>query len=628
MNINDEREASGAAGAARRAGDDRMTRYERPLQLAIEAAKRAGAILREDFHRTGGPRGSGGHAEADVAADVAIRDALAETGWGYRSEEVSPGGRARDSHLWLVDPNDGTSAYLEGRRGSAVSIALLRGGVPVLGVVYAFAYPDDAGDLVTWAEGCGPMRRNGTGVSRSLAGRRIKVGETVLVSHAADRASEANAVLVHPARFRALPSIAYRLAVVAVGEAVAAVSLNGPCGWDYAGGHALVCASGGELLDERGKPVTYGPDGESQTSACFGGAPAAVAVLAKKSWQAVLHGRREQSPLARLAPGHAVPDLSRLRRAQGCLAGQLAGDALGGLVEFRGPRDIASQYPDGVRELADGGTWNTLAGQPTDDSEMALTLARTLVETGTFDQGLVRGAYQTWMRSGPFDSGGTTQNALLGSTTDALDTYLARVARRNADSKANGSVMRASVLGIASTGRPLEAADWARRDSALTHPNPVCVAASAAFVAGVATAIDTGDASACLAAARAAANGQAEVLDALSRAEASPPDDFMSHAGLVTIAIQNAFYQVLHAPTLEDGVVDTIMRGGDTDTNGAIAGALLGALYGRDAIPAQWLTAILCCRPAAAGGAGHPRPKEYWPVDVLELAERLLLLAA
>jgi ADP-ribosylglycohydrolase len=80
------------------------------------------------------------------------------------------------------------------------------------------------------------------------------------------------------------------------------------------------------------------------------------------------------------------PDLrSELSRAQGCLLGQLAGDALGSLVEFQPPEEIRRSYPDGVRELADGGTWNTIAGQPTDDSEMALLLARMLTGRGAHD---------------------------------------------------------------------------------------------------------------------------------------------------------------------------------------------------------------------------------------------------
>ena len=75
-----------------------------------------------------------------------------------------------------------------------------------------------------------------------------------------------------------------------------------------------------------------------------------------------------------------------LNRAQGCLLGQLAGDSLGSLVEFWAPDDIRREYPSGVRELADGGTWNSIAGQPTDDSEMALSLARMLVEQRRYDR--------------------------------------------------------------------------------------------------------------------------------------------------------------------------------------------------------------------------------------------------
>ena len=68
-----------------------------------------------------------------------------------------------------------------------------------------------------------------------------------------------------------------------------------------------------------------------------------------------------------------------------------------------------------------------------------------------------------------------------------------------------------------------------------------------------------------------------------------------------------------------------VMRGGDTDTNAAICGALLGAVYGRDAVPDQWAECVLNCRPEA--GRPHvfqPRPECFWPVDALELAERLI----
>ena len=65
---------------------------------------------------------------------------------------------------WVVDPHDGTRAFLEGRRGSAVSIALLRRGEPVLGVVYAPSSPDRGPDMIAWAEGAG-ITRNGQPVA-------------------------------------------------------------------------------------------------------------------------------------------------------------------------------------------------------------------------------------------------------------------------------------------------------------------------------------------------------------------------------------------------------------------------------------------------------------------------------
>src|SRR3974390_383043 len=121
-------------------------------------------MLREEFHRAGGPRGEGGHAEIDEIAEAEIHRILsgAWPQYGYRGEELGFKGGPRDSgrHTWVVDPNDGTSDFLRGFRGSSVAIALLRAGHPVLGVVYAYCAPDSAGDLVSWAEGCGPVRRN------------------------------------------------------------------------------------------------------------------------------------------------------------------------------------------------------------------------------------------------------------------------------------------------------------------------------------------------------------------------------------------------------------------------------------------------------------------------------------
>ena len=81
----------------------------------------------------------------------------------------------------------------------------------------------------------------------------------------------------------------------------------------------------------------------------------------------------------------------------------------------------------------------------------------------------------------------------------------------------------------------------------------------------------------------------------------------------------------MHAPSLEAAVVATVREGGDTDTNAAICGALVGAVTGRDGVPSQWQRMVLSCRPMP--GYSHltqPRPALFWPADALTLAERLL----
>lgn len=117
------------------------------------------------------------------------------------------------------------------------------------------------------------------------------------------------------------------------------------------------------------------------------------------------------------------------------------------------------------------------------------------------------------------------------------------------------------------------------------------------------------------------------VVEAVTKASSQPPDDYSTKMGWVLIALQNAFWQLLHAENLEEGIVSTVSAGGDTDTNAAIAGALLGAVWGRDAVPRHWQDRILSCRPILGiVRITRTRPEAFWPVDALWLAERLLWL--
>lgn len=317
---------------------------------------------------------------------------------------------------------------------------------------------------------------------------------------------------------------------------------------------------------------------------------------------------------------HDTDNLNTLSRAQGCLLGQLAGDSLGSLVEFQSPSRILAQFPRGLRDLADGGVWNTLAGQPTDDSEMALSLARMLVRYREYAPARARVKYLEWMHSRPFDIGNTTASGLSGHPMIA--------------SQANGALMRISPLGIFGARHELTlVADWARQDAAITHPHPICGEINALYAMAIAEVIRSGCTPAELY--RKISDWASSPLlyseevraDVLSAASQEHPDGDLSGSkqGWVRIAFRNALWQLLHAPDLESGIINTVMRGGDTDTTAAICGALLGAVYGRDAVPLRWCEAILSCRPEAGRpGVCQPRPECYWPMDCLELAAQLL----
>jgi len=310
-----------------------------------------------------------------------------------------------------------------------------------------------------------------------------------------------------------------------------------------------------------------------------------------------------------------------LDRVQGCLIGQLVGDALGSLVEFKTAESIITKYPDGVREMVDGGTWDTIAGQPTDDSELALMLARTLVKNKSFDVEEVHKAYLYWLNSHPFDRGDTIVSGLIGE--------------HNPDSQANGALMRISPLGIFGVNYDLKlVADWARQDAAITHIHQICQDINALFCMAIAHVIRTScDATQLY---EQIVNWHTEmntpntevndiIRKVIQDSAKSPPEDFIILQGWVLIAFQNALYQLLHAPSVEDAIVNTVMMGGDTDTNAAICGALLGAVYGLDAIPNRWTETILNCRPQQGlQNVRRPRPECFWPVDALELAEQLL----
>jgi ADP-ribosyl-[dinitrogen reductase] hydrolase len=308
---------------------------------------------------------------------------------------------------------------------------------------------------------------------------------------------------------------------------------------------------------------------------------------------------------------------TKLQKAQGCLMGLISGDNLGALVEFQKKPAIAKVYPDGFHNLQDGGTFNLRKGQPTDDGEMALTLARSIIAEKGLKKTKVLSAYKTWSRSNPFDIGNTIGHSLWNND---IDEY----------SASNGALMRIAPVGIygASLNDLEKVGKLAVKDASCTHNNDIAFEVNQIYAKAIALAIQTEDITATVLYEKMLSWATLdEVIDRMKKAKTKMPSKMDTVTkGYCLVAFQATLYQLLHTSDIRQALSDIISEGGDTDTNAAIAGALFGALYGIESIPKQWQEAVLSCESKEGTATEHPRPEIYWPTDVLEIAEQLLLI--
>jgi len=307
---------------------------------------------------------------------------------------------------------------------------------------------------------------------------------------------------------------------------------------------------------------------------------------------------------------------------RGSVLGALIGDAAGATLEFLGRRPTADEVEQALC-LPGGGVWRVAPGQITDDGEMTLALYRALVGHDKFPLDAVGSNYVEWFRSRPFDFGGTTHRALEGldPKTESLGLLmLERTGSRNPESKANGSLMRASALGVWSAGVGIEhAVEAARLDARLTHPNPTCQWAEAAYVVAIRhLMLNPGQSDLAFQASKEVVSvqsdeGAQEVLAWLSDAKDGKLPDCHPLAGFVRIAFTRAFAHLLEQTEFTEAIRATLVGGGDTDTNACIVGGLLGALHGRKGLPSEMIESILNCDTSQ----GRERPEWLRPAFVL-----------
>jgi myo-inositol-1(or 4)-monophosphatase len=238
---------------------DPKLRARSALAALTDAALKAGVIAMRDFRpgeKTSASvsfkRGGSPVTSADLAVDAylgtRLRTAFPHAGW-LSEETADDPARLERAELIVVDPIDGTRAYLTGDPRWTVAIALVSDGRPIAGVVHAPAL----GETYAAAAGCGATH-NGAPLdafARPPRAQPLIGGPRAMIEAMARRLGVALEAAPR------IPSLALRLARVASGALDLALASADAHDWDVAAADAILSESGAPLIDAHGQPLRY-----------------------------------------------------------------------------------------------------------------------------------------------------------------------------------------------------------------------------------------------------------------------------------------------------------------------------------------------------------------------------------
>ena len=264
-------------------------------------------------------------------------------------------------------------------------------------------------------------------------------------------------------------------------------------------------------------------------------------------------------------------------RARAAFIGMAIGDALGATVEFMTASEIAAKYGT-FRDIVGGGWLQLKPGQVTDDTEMALCIARAIVQNQGWSLEAVADNFAAWLKSRPVDCGDTCRKGIRA--------YMLKGQLESPPNEwdaGNGAAMRIlpAVLFSFPDGELLK--KYVIEQAHITHNNPVSDAACLCLGQLMHMAL-------C----GAGKNQLRRTVDGL--VTRFPTFAFTPYRGLATGYVVDTMQTVCHwfflGRSFEECLVGTVNQGADADTTGAICGMLAGAYYGMEAIPKRWIKKV------------------------------------
>lgn len=260
-------------------------------------------------------------------------------------------------------------------------------------------------------------------------------------------------------------------------------------------------------------------------------------------------------------------------RATAAFMGMAIGDALGATVEFMTSTEIAQKY--GIfKEIVGGGWLRLKAGDVTDDTEMALCIARAIIKIKGWNLQEIGENFATWLKKRPPDVGDTCRKGIR-----RFMMYGTLESPPNEWDAGNGAAMRIIPVVLFTFADKELLKKYMIEQAHITHNNPVSDAACLCLGSMLHLAIS-------------GASKSRLRKEADSLVQEFPTFKFEPYRGLstgyVVDTLQTVFHYFFKGRNFEECLVSTVNQGGDADTTGAICGMLAGAYYGMDGIPKRW----------------------------------------
>jgi ADP-ribosyl-[dinitrogen reductase] hydrolase len=256
------------------------------------------------------------------------------------------------------------------------------------------------------------------------------------------------------------------------------------------------------------------------------------------------------------------------------------------------------------------------AGSFTDDTEMALALAESLLAHRSLHSADLAQRFVAWHQSGPPDAGIHTSNVLSRiAAGEPWDQAVRAVQRRKPDSAGNGSVMRCWPVALAHRDDLNRLLADSRLQSRVTHPHPECEAGSAFTNAAIYYLLRGAPPVEALDRALDAAAVPGPLRAVIDQAPGHSREELVN-SGWVRHTLESAVWGLLTTDSFEEAVVQVVNLGNDADTAGTVVGALAGAAYGLGAIPPRWREVLQGEWPIGSG-------IRWSTAELVDLADRL-----